>query len=33
MNLESTRPRNIWQDEVREDGRTVGEEEWLEKNI
>jgi hypothetical protein len=28
LNLESTRPRgisrNIWQDEVREDGRTVG---------
>jgi hypothetical protein len=35
MNLESTRtrgrPRNIWQDEVREDGRTVGGEEWQEK--
>jgi hypothetical protein len=34
MNLESTilrdRPRNRWQDEVREDGRTVGEE-WQEK--
>jgi hypothetical protein len=32
MNLESTRPRgrprNIWQDEVREDGRIVGGEEW-----
>jgi hypothetical protein len=24
MNLESTRPRNRWQDEVREDGRIVG---------
>jgi hypothetical protein len=24
MNLESTRPRNIWQDEVREDGREKG---------
>jgi hypothetical protein len=35
MNLESTRPRgrprNRWQDEVREDGRMVGGEEWLEK--
>jgi hypothetical protein len=35
MNLESTRPRgrirNRWQDEVREDGRTVGGEEWQEK--
>jgi hypothetical protein len=35
MNLESTkqrgRPRNKRQDEVREDGRTVGEEEWQEK--
>jgi hypothetical protein len=34
MNLESTsprgRPRNKWQDEVREDGRIVGEE-WQEK--
>jgi hypothetical protein len=32
MNLESTRPsgrpRNRWQDEVREDGRIVGREEW-----
>jgi hypothetical protein len=31
MNLETTRPRgrsrNIWQDEVREDGRVVGGEE------
>jgi hypothetical protein len=31
-NLESTRPRgrprNRWQDEVREDGRIVGGEEW-----
>jgi hypothetical protein len=25
------RPRNRWQDEVREDGRTVGGEGWLEK--
>jgi hypothetical protein len=24
MNLESMRPRNRWQDEVREDGRIVG---------
>jgi hypothetical protein len=35
MNLESTRPRgrpkNRWQDEVREDGRIIGGEEWLEK--
>jgi hypothetical protein len=35
MNLESTRPRgrprNRWQDGVREDGRIVGGEEWLEK--
>jgi hypothetical protein len=35
MNLESTtvrgRPRNIWQDEVREDGRMVLGEEWQEK--
>jgi hypothetical protein len=35
MNLETTkprgRPRNRWQDEVREDGRIVGGEEWLEK--
>jgi hypothetical protein len=34
-NLESTRPRgrprNTWQDEVREDGRIVGGEEWQEK--
>jgi hypothetical protein len=34
MNLESTRPtgrpRNRWQDEVREDGRIVGGEEWQE---
>jgi hypothetical protein len=32
MNLEATRtrgrPRNRWQDEVREDGRKVGGEEW-----
>jgi hypothetical protein len=25
------RPRNRWQDEVREDGRMVGGEEWQEK--
>jgi hypothetical protein len=35
MNLESTRPRgrsrNSWQDEVRENGRMVGGEEWQEK--
>jgi hypothetical protein len=34
MNLESRlrgRPRNRWQDEVREDGRIVGGEEWQEK--
>jgi hypothetical protein len=35
MNLESKRPRgrprNKWQDEVREDGRIVGGEEWQEK--
>ena len=35
MNLETTRPRgrprNRWLDEVREDGRMVGGEEWLEK--
>jgi hypothetical protein len=35
MNLESTRsrgrPRNRWQDEVREDGGRVGGEEWQEK--
>jgi hypothetical protein len=35
MNLESTRPRggprNIWQDEVRGDGRIVGGEEGQEK--
>jgi hypothetical protein len=35
MSLESTRtrgkPRNRWQDEVREDGRIVGGEEWQEK--
>jgi hypothetical protein len=35
MNLESTRPRgrprNGWQDEVREDGRIIGGEEWQEK--
>jgi hypothetical protein len=26
-----TRPRNRWQDEVREDGRIVGGEEWQKK--
>jgi hypothetical protein len=35
MNLETTRPkgrpRNRWQDEVRENGRIVGGEEWQEK--
>jgi hypothetical protein len=31
MNLASTRPRDRWQDEVREDGRIVGGEEWQEK--
>jgi hypothetical protein len=35
INLESTRPRgrirNRWQNEVREDGRVVGGEEWQEK--
>jgi len=35
MNLGTTRlrgkPRNRWQDEVREDGRLVGGEEWQEK--
>jgi hypothetical protein len=35
MNLETRRPRgrprNRWYDEVREDGRIVGEEEWQEK--
>jgi hypothetical protein len=35
MNLDSTRrrgrPRNRWQDELREDGRIVGGEEWQEK--
>jgi hypothetical protein len=35
MNFESTRPRgrtgNRWQDEVREEGRIVGGEEWLDK--
>jgi hypothetical protein len=35
MNLETTRPRvrprNRWQDEVREDGRMVGGEKWQEK--
>jgi hypothetical protein len=35
INLETTRlrgrPRNRWQDEVKEDGRIVGGEEWQEK--
>jgi hypothetical protein len=35
MNLETTRPRgrprNRWQEEVREDGRMIGGEEWQEK--
>jgi hypothetical protein len=35
INLETTRlrsrPLNRWQDDVREDGRTVGGEEWQEK--
>jgi hypothetical protein len=35
MNLGTTRPRrkprNKWQDEVRDDGRIAGGEEWLEK--
>jgi hypothetical protein len=35
MNLETTRlsgrPRNRWQNEVREDGRIVGEEGWQER--
>jgi hypothetical protein len=35
MNLETTRlrgrPRNRWQDELREDGRIMGGEEWQEK--
>jgi hypothetical protein len=35
MNLKSTRqrcrPRNRWQDEVREDGRIVGREVWQER--
>jgi hypothetical protein len=37
MNLETTRlrgrPRNRWQDKVREDGRIVGGGEWQEKYI
>jgi hypothetical protein len=31
MNLETTVPRDRCQDEVREDGRIVGGEEWQEK--
>jgi hypothetical protein len=33
VNLETTRPRNRWQDEVREGGRIVGGEEWQEESI
>jgi hypothetical protein len=37
MNLETTRvtgrPRNRWQDEVKEDGRIVGGVEWQGKSI
>jgi len=37
MNLGTTRlrgrPRNRWQDEVRQDGRIVGGEEWQEKHV
>jgi hypothetical protein len=37
MDLETTifrgRPRNRWQDEVREDGRIFGGEEWRKKSI
>ena len=37
MNMGTTRlrgrPRNRWQDEVREDGRKVGGETWQEKYI
>ena len=37
MNLETTRltgrPRNRWQDEVRENGRIIGGEGWKEKYI
>jgi hypothetical protein len=37
MSLETKRlkgrPRNRWQDEVRENGRIVGREVWQEKNI
>jgi hypothetical protein len=31
INMESTRPRNRWQNVVREDGRIVGGEKWQEK--
>jgi hypothetical protein len=31
MNLETARPRNRWQDEMRKDGTMVGGEEWQEK--
>ena len=31
MNLETTRPRNRWQDEVRKDGRLVGGNGWRER--
>jgi hypothetical protein len=33
INKPRGRPRNRWQDEVREDGRIVGGEEWQEKSI
>jgi hypothetical protein len=33
MNLETRRPRNRWQDEVREDGRMVGGERVAGKGI
>jgi hypothetical protein len=31
MDLDRSRPRNMWQDEVRENGRIAGGEEWQEK--
>jgi hypothetical protein len=33
MNLGTTRPRNRWQDEVREDGRIVGEKSGCKKHV